>query len=164
MSGIEPTDAELWTAVVAAHHAFSIALRDLTSKSRDRSEIVRHALLGPERATALYVLEKMSVDEIRDCAKELVFLSSFSHGAVEFVRTILLRLPREYLIGVIPSIAEPILSSGTYDEYRRILELYERIDGALTERLARRAAANADPDIREAGIDFLNRLGKSANE
>jgi len=68
------------------------------------------------------------------------------------------------LIGVIPSIAEPILSSGTDDEYRRILELYEKIDGALTEQLARRAAANADPDIQEAGIDFLNRLGKSANE
>ena len=164
MSGIEPTDAELWTAVVAAHHAFSIALRELVSKSSDSSEIIRRALLGGERATALYVLKSMSVDEIRNCAKELVFLSSFSHGAVEFVRTILLRLPREYLIGVIPSIAEPILSSGTDDEYRRILELYEKIDGALTEQLARRAAANADPDIQEAGIDFLNRLGKSANE
>jgi hypothetical protein len=41
------------------------------------------------------------------------------------------------------------------EEYRPLLELYSLFDRDLTVRLARRAAAHDDTDIKEAGEDFL---------
>jgi hypothetical protein len=49
--------------------------------------------------------------------------------------------------------------NGTYDEYRRFLELYIEIDTELTKKLAMRAIQSPDFDIREAGEDFLIKIG-----
>ncbi len=164
MTIIEPAEERLWQDVVEAHHAFSSALRELFSKANDPIQIIKRELLGPQRTTALYIVKSLDLKGIRDCVRELVFLSSFAHGGIDTARAALLRLPREYLVGNIPAISEQILQSGTWDEYRRMLELYETFDMDLTLRLARRAARNADPDIREAGMDFLTKLGASIDE
>ena len=57
-----------------------------------------------------------------------------------------------------PFAVEPYLCTGSYDEYRRFLELYRALDRELAWKLARRAAAHGDEDIREAGEDFLESL------
>ena len=84
-----------------------------------------------------------------------MFLASFGHGSIEAVRDLILSLPRDWVINDIEREAEPLLQKGDYDEHRRFLELYELLDADMTQRLARRAAANPDPDIREAGEDHL---------
>ncbi|HEX3315717.1 MAG TPA: hypothetical protein VHR72_12530, partial [Gemmataceae bacterium] len=61
----------------------------------------------------------------------------------------------------IEATAERYLHNGTYDEYRRFLELYWLLDRDMTGRLARRAAASTDPDIRESGDDFLEKLAEN---
>jgi hypothetical protein len=89
-----------------------------------------------------------------------VFLASFSHGSIQAVRKLILSLPRDWVLSRIEEVAEPILRSGDYDEYRRLLELYFELDRELASRLAARARAQEDEDVREAGEDFLDRLGR----
>jgi hypothetical protein len=64
-------------------------------------------------------------------------------------------LPRDWLVAHIERYAESLLGYEDYEEYRRLLELYSLIDRDPTLRLARRAAAHDDADIKEAGEDFL---------
>jgi hypothetical protein len=45
------------------------------------------------------------------------------------------------------------------EEYRRLLELYLLLDEELTRKLAQRALANSDPEVIEAGQDFIELLG-----
>jgi hypothetical protein len=47
-----------------------------------------------------------------------------------------------------------LLENGTYEEYRRLLELYIDIDLSVGQRLVKRALEHEDPDIREAGEDM----------
>lgn len=86
---------------------------------------------------------------------ELVKFASFSHGSIQTVRDAILLIPKEEILARIEQIAEPILITGDYDEYRRLLELYILLDKELTRKLALRAANDPDPDIKEAGEDFL---------
>ena len=113
---------------------------------------------GNDRVTALYIARWLSADELMQVFGELVRLASFAHGSVQTVRDLLLSLPREWVLTHIEEAAEPQLHDGTYDEYRRLLELYIQLDHDLTLKLARRALMHSDPGIREAGEDFLDIL------
>ncbi len=53
-------------------------------------------------------------------------------------------------------IAVPLLESGNEEEYRRILELYVRLDGSLALGLAKRAASHLDAEVRAVGREFLD--------
>ena len=53
----------------------------------------------------------------------------------------------------------PYLINGDMEEYRRYLELYLLLDEELTRKLAHRALAHSDPDVIEAGQDFIEILG-----
>jgi hypothetical protein len=94
---------------------------------------------------------------------ELIFLSSFSHGAVEAVRKIILALPKGWVIYNMERFADPIIKNGSYDEYRRLLEPYVEIDHDLAERLAKRTAMHDDPNIKEAGEEFITKLKRSSS-
>jgi len=119
---------------------------------------MKSALLGKDRNIAIHLLQYLPQTEQIQLFGELVFLSSFSHGAVGTVHQVILSMPRDWVLNNIEQIAEPFLTKGTYDEFRRLLELYLELDRDLTSRLARRAAKNGDPDIREAGEEFLTKL------
>lgn len=152
-------DITVWRRLVDSHKAFALALRDFLSGDIDRVALMRNALRGEGRLTAIYVLSHLTVSELQQLFSELVFLASFSHGPIQAVRNAILSLPREWVIVHIEETAEPFLLSGTYDEYRRLLELFIDLDRDLALRLAHRAAAHPDHDIKEAGEDFLSRLG-----
>lgn len=126
----------------------------------DRVASIRRGLRagGLERATAMQVFSYLRPDEQLQLFPDLIFLASSAHGSIGVVRDAILTLHREYLQANLEQAAEPYLNAGTYDEYRRFLELYSLIDRDATHRLAERAAAHSDPDIREAGDDFLERL------
>ena len=117
---------------------------------------------GMERATALQVFPYLTADEQLQAFPDLVFLASSAHGSLGVVRNAILALPRDYVLNNVEKEAEGYLRDVTYDEFRRFLELFWLLDRGMTRRLAERAAGQIDADIREAGVDFLEKL--SADE
>ncbi len=155
MKQLSTPDELLWQDMVEKYKAFGLASRAFLADSVDRVAVLRNALRGRDRATALTVATSLTVDELQELIGPLMFLASFSHGSIGAVRDLICSLPRAWLLNNIEREAEPLLQEGTYDEYRRFLELYELLDAGMTQRLARRAAAHSDPDIREAGEEYL---------
>jgi hypothetical protein len=74
---------------------------------------------------------------------------------IELGRETLLALPRTWLLAHIEALAEPLISLNDEWEFRRLLEVYERLDKPLAQRLAERGLSTPSPDIREAGREFL---------
>lgn len=145
----------VWSHLVETHEAFSEASRKFLTEPFDRVTVIRSALGGHDKHTAIYVLKSLKPTELQELFDVLVFHASYSHGAIGSIRDAILSLPHDWVLAKIDGVAEPLLANGTYDEYRRLLELYALLDPGLTRRLAERAAQNPDPDIREAGEDFL---------
>jgi len=156
-------DRGLWQHYVEAEHAFITARMRLFSHSAALLELVHSGLTDPtERAAALDVSALLSVGQKQQLFGDLLALASFGHGSVRKVRDLILSLPHDWLVANIEHYAEPLLEYDEHEEYRRLLESYRLIDRDLTLRLARRAAAHGDEDIREAGEDFLVALAAVA--
>jgi hypothetical protein len=151
-------DIVIWGRLVESHKMFAMASREFLAAGVDRVRLLRDALRGKDRSTAIYMLSYLTIAELEQLFSDLVFLVSFSHGAVGAVRNAILSLPREWVLANINQVADPLLGAGTYDEYRRFLELYIELDYELAYELAQRAAGHTDQDIREAGEDFLDKL------
>jgi len=103
----------------------------------------------------LPICRHLTPEERQALFSEWVYLASWAHGAVQFARDMIASLPRPWVVAHLEQEAEPYLQSGTDEEYRRFLELFSGIDTELAQRLARRAALHSNPEIREAGEDFL---------
>lgn len=144
-----------WNRLVESHKALSEASREFLTGTFDRVAVIRKALGDHDKHTAIYVLRSLKRSELQDLFDVLIFHASYSHGALGSIRDAILSLPRDWVLARIEEVAEPLLANGTYDEFRRLLELYALLDPVLTRRLAERAAQDPDPDIREAGGDFL---------
>jgi len=156
-------DRGLWQHYVEAEQTCIAARMRLFSESSALVELVRSGLADPkERAAALDVSALLSVGQKQQLFGDLLALASFGHGLVHTVRDIILSLPHDWLVANIEQHAEPLLAYDEHEEYRRLLELYRLIDRDLTLRLARRAAAHGDEDIREAGEDVLAALAAVA--
>jgi hypothetical protein len=151
------TSEVLWGRLVEAELNASKAFRAFFSEGVDRVPWVRHGLRsgGMGRSAALRFFSYLTIPEQQQLFPDLVFLASSAHGSIDYVRDLILAMPRDWVLNNIEREAEPHLREGTYDEYRRFLELYGLLDAGMTQRLARRAVAHADPDIREAGEDYL---------
>lgn len=148
-------DQDLWHRFIRAEHSFH-AVRVQLMRSPSIVALVRAGLKQPkERPAALNVAALLPIDARQQLFADLLALVSFGHGRIGVVREIILSLPRDWLLAHIEEYAEPLLAYEDYEEYRRLLELYSLIDRDLTLRLAHRAAAHGDADIREAGEDFL---------
>lgn len=147
-------DLVIWDRLVKSHEAFALASVEFLEETVDRVTVLRGALRGHGKHTAIWMLSSLPQSELQDLFDDLVFQASYAHGAVGTVRNAILSLPREWVISNIENVAEPLLVDGTYDEYRRLLELYALLDPALTKRLVERAIQHPDPDIQEAGRDF----------
>ncbi len=158
MSQQSSNDSAVWDCLVESHKKFVLASGEFFSEEIDRVSLMRHALRGKDRATAVFLLPYLKVSELKQLFNELVFLASFTHGEMRAVRDAILSLPREWVIENIETAAEPLLRNGTYEEYRRLLELLIEIDRDIALKLAHTAAEHPDYDIREAGEDFLERL------
>jgi hypothetical protein len=159
------TGEVLWGRLVEAELDTSNAFHAFLSAGVDRVPWVRHGLRsgGLGRATALRYFRYLPVGEQQQVYPDLVFLASSAHGSIDFVRDLILSMPRDWVLNNIEREAEVHLREGTYDEYRRFLELYKQLDLGMMQRLARRAAAHSDPDIREAGEDYLVKCESAAN-
>jgi hypothetical protein len=159
------TSEVLWCRLGEAELNAGKAFRAFFSEGVERVPWVRHGLRsgGMGRSAALRFFSYLTVSEQEQLFPDLVFLASSAHRSIDFVRELILLLPRDWVLINIEREAEPHLGEGTYDEYRRFLELYELLDADMTQRLARRAVAHADPDIREAGEEYLVKCEPAAN-
>jgi hypothetical protein len=77
---------------------------------------------------------------------------------IDLGRMALLRLPTGWLVERIEQIAEPLLQLNDEWEYRRLLEVYERLDSALTQRLAARGMNSDQPDIRATAQEYFGHV------
>jgi hypothetical protein len=85
-------------------------------------------------------------------------LSSYAHGLTGAAIEIIKSLPRTWVLENIQPQAERVLNEGTYEQYRMILRVYSELSPDLTRQLALRAMQSTDPDVREAGEDFLKEM------
>jgi hypothetical protein len=83
-------------------------------------------------------------------------------GNIEIGRYGIQAIPREWVLQHIEDLAESLLQTEDEWEYRRLLEVYYSLDKTLARKLALRAISNLNPDIKEAGKDFLEQLNREA--
>jgi hypothetical protein len=159
-----------WQRVVqefAQHAAPSPAVAEFFRPGVDRVSLVGRALRlagGNRRAAAIALLREMDVAERQELFPELVQLARAAHGPVGAVRGLILALPRAWAKDRIEAEVEPALQEEEYDDYWTLLAPFEQLDVALARRLAQRAAAHRQPDIRELGQAFLERLTRPSGE
>jgi len=150
---------DLWQSLVTREIAYIESRQKFLNIGTDRVSILQTGLQNPgERGTALRLFFYLTLLERQSLLDELVDLASVSHADIELCREAILSLPKTWLLLNIENSAEGLLADGTDEEYRRLLELYIKIDDKLTHKLIKRALQHEDPDIREAGEDFKKYL------
>jgi hypothetical protein len=147
----------LWERLVNSQKAYDTAAQDFLSREPERLTVVRKALTGPERNTALWVARSLTPDELKQLLPELVHLARSVHGPFEAVWNLILSLPREWVLAHIDAELDAILQHEEEDDYWMFLQLAERLDPALALRLAKRASAHSDCDIRELGEEYVQK-------
>lgn len=154
-----PEDEDIWQRLADAHIEYARAAQAFLAEGVDRVGIIHRALGSPHRHPAFIMLEYLKPAELIQLFDDLLGQASYAHGSIRSVRDAIKRIPRGWLLERIEEAVEPYLAAVTDDqEYRRFLELYSEIDETLTLKLARRAAAHMNSEIREAGVDFLEKL------
>ena len=152
----------LWKQMEGAHETLMRTLGQFFKGDESaRLAFLREQYNG-NRNLVLFVLQYLPQEELKKVLPFLLEHARSVHGHLHKVREIILTIPKEWLVDHIEAAADPLLESATYDDYRRFLELYFAIDLNLTERLARRAKDSADPDIKEAGEDFMEKIREAA--
>ena len=161
---ISQKDIDLWHTLYKVDMALYKARGDFLNFSTNRNLVIHNGLNNPGyRGTALRLLLYLGVEEIIPFFDLLVNLASVGHSDIGLVREVILSLPKDFLLANIEKSAEAVLRDAmkhedSYEEYRRLLELYIEIDPDLTKRLAERALESDDEDIREAGSDAMECL------
>jgi hypothetical protein len=144
---------------------FEAAQRDFLKLSTNRVPVLKEALLTPghPRHAALHLFRKLTLDEQKQLFPELIQAARSAHGPIGAVRDLIGALPRDWVLAHIDALVEPILRSEEYDDYWMFLELYEQLDPERAMKLARRAIAQSDPDIRDVGELASERLTATSN-
>lgn len=151
-----------WRSLVNAYETYAYLLSGFLGLSHEeRVATIDNALSGQDKVAAVAILPFLPVDDKVALLGRLLNLAAESHGLSASIQKEILRLPREWLLLNIEQFVEPILRVATYDEYRRMLELYSQLDDTMTAKLAVRAANHHDEDIQEAGEDFLAKLSSA---
>lgn len=149
----------LWRDLVVAYTSYASILRDFLSLPQDERVTAMHrAISGEDKIIAIAILPFLPAADKLKLFESLLILATKSHGLSASVQREILQLPKEWVIEHIETYIDTILSVGTYDEYRRALELYTKLDSDLTKRLAERAINHPDIDVQEAGHDFMSKL------
>jgi hypothetical protein len=123
----------------------------------DRVSLLRKAIHGPDKILALMLMPILKQEELMSLFSDLVYFASFTHGSLTYVRNVIKSLPRKWVVENIEEVADSYLTNNDYEPYRRLLELFFEIDENITQRLANKASASTNFDIREAGEDFIKK-------
>jgi shikimate kinase len=151
--------ADLWDRLTGAFEKYAEMLGEFFSEGVDRVALIRQAVrMRDNTPIALNVACLLKEDEHKQLFDLWVAGASY-HKSVHIYRKFILALPRDWVLERIEAEAEPLLLNGDLEEYRRFLELFLLLDEELTRKLALRALAHSDPEVVEAGQDFLEILG-----
>jgi hypothetical protein len=142
--------------LVNSSRAYTNALGRFFSEGVDRVGLVREIMVE-DRNVALKLAEYLSESEHKQLFGLWVCGASH-HKYVTMYRKFILALPRDWALERIEAAAEPYLINGDLEEYRRYLELFLLLDEGLTRKLAQRALEHSDPEVKEAGQDFIEIL------
>jgi hypothetical protein len=149
-----------WKKVLEADAAAYAAQYELFSICGDSIiEIVRAGLHDPsERSTAFRIAGLLKEEQRKALLPDLVSLACEPSYAPTIInaRKVIMSLPKQWVLAQMDPSIERILKSDDDWESRRLLELCSLLDRDLTLKIAAIAAAHQDPEIREAGTDFLN--------
>jgi len=104
------------------------------------------------------VLKSLAPSELKELFPVLLRFASYGHSTLEVFRKAIRSLPKDWVLPRLREDLPAILDAGDYDVWRCVLELCSEIDRDMTSDLATRAAAHSDPDIREAGDEYLEYL------
>ncbi len=109
-------------------------------------------------STNLDLIETLS-DEKSDAA--LSYLLELACQAqnmrnIELGRTALFSLPRTWLLERIERLSEPLLNVDDEWAYRRLMEIYQHLDGHLVQRLSTHGKKSLNPDIRDTAQEYSN--------
>lgn len=160
--GLSEQDRAVWRNLADSYDAYLAARGDFFEEGVDQATLLHTAIRSvDDTAAAVALLPRLDLPQLTLLFDDLVFLS-LSQRYAFVARDLIASLPREWVIARIEEAVEAHLRGGTYDEYRMMLGLYLGFDHALTRRLARRAAAHDDEDIREAGEEFLAKLAEAS--
>jgi hypothetical protein len=147
----------LWEQMGKAHETFVEFVGELKSVDREtRLKLIQQGYKNRRLVVAL--LDYLDQEDLKALLPFLMSHVRSVHGYISYFRRAILSLPKEWLLEHIEEAAEPILQSGDDEEYRRFLELYLQINPELTRRLAQRALASSNPNVQEAGQDFMEKL------
>jgi hypothetical protein len=150
---------DLWQRVVKSFWEYKEALAVLFSEGVNRVALIRGAVGTNDRIVAVEVARYLKEDEHKQLFDVWVDGASTANSLVHIYRKFILSLPHDWVMERIEAAVEPYLINGSLDEYRRFLELYILLDTDITRKLAERAMSHGDPEVREAGSDFLEILG-----
>jgi len=164
-SSDEPRDSdeELWRRVAAAstEKEFEIECARFMQRAREPYGQIRKRLRGsvPDIFTALGVL-KIGDDVLRENFFDEILYRCKSLRFGRFARSIVLSMPRSWVIANVEAAADKLLATADHLDFKLFLMLYEILDSQLALRLAKRAAMHDDFDIKETGVDFLQKVGQ----
>jgi hypothetical protein len=142
--------------LMSSIRAYTEALGKFLSEGVDRVSLIRE-IMREDRNVALKLAEHLSESEHKQLFNIWVAGASH-HKYVHIYRKFILTLPRDWVLERVEAATEPYLINGDMEEYRRYMELYLLLDDELTRKLAQRALAHSDPDVIEAGQDFIEIL------
>ncbi len=146
-----------WKELVSVHLEFLRALQQF-ARRKDVVTCVSSGLHGApaDRAVAFLLYDTLPLGKKKSLLEPL--LRCALAWDQTRARELLLKLPRSWLLTRIESTAEPLLAKGTYEDYRSLFALYQQLSPVLARNLARHASSHQDPDIHEAGQDFLKHV------
>jgi hypothetical protein len=159
--------SELFARFVQAHGGATHARRELLEwlLGEGAPELVpslRAGLADPlGRAAALDAIRYLPLGKQLLFLPEIVAHAGAAHGLSGAFLELLLTLPRVAAIEATWAYAEnAIATEGDEEAYRAPLRLFVRLE-ALEDarRIAERALASSDPEIRQAGSDYLDDRG-----
>jgi hypothetical protein len=159
-TNIGPGDDEvLWRRLIDTYKASLEASATFLRDARAPLEIVRRALRGSrtsgvEVMAALGLLHRMKPEDRIGVFNELL-IGCLSQKFGHMARSLVLSLPRDWLVANVEAAAQPLTRNADYIDYMMLLRLYNQIDGSIARKLAQQATMSADDDIREVGEGFL---------
>jgi hypothetical protein len=148
--------------IVLEEHSQKILRRMFTEFSlSSRVKMVKHLLSLNRRDIAFSLLRSFAItpakEEIKQLFDTIMIYASYQNGFYKVAQSLILSLPKEWLIEHIETAANKILAdeNAGYIEYGFILDIYGQIDKKLADDFANRAKNHADSDIRDLGESYF---------
>ncbi|MDP9375151.1 MAG: hypothetical protein M3Q65_22415 [Chloroflexota bacterium] len=134
--------------MLLSDHSYDVAFKRQMNAYHE--ELWQHLALVP-------ALEPQTRNAVMEYLLELACQAQNERN-IDLGRRAILGLPRAWLLQHLETYAEPLLQLEDEWEYRRLGEIYLRLDEGLVRRLAARGLESRDEGIREAAQDFLGAL------